>query len=482
MNIIAIMNRINFKFWITVVLLILSLLVLWPSFNWLIISKNKKKYDKENTNFIFKKVLKLGLDLKGGTQLLLEIDSNKLDNSTNIEDVVNRSIEIISNRIDQFGIIDPVITKQGSKNILVQLPGIKNTAAAKSLIDKVALLEFRIVNTSENSKNVIGLLNKMCITPSQYRKNSSNYQDIKNIMPKNTSVFESKEDAKYYVLEKVLLTGESIKNAKVIFDQYGHCAVCIEFNKKSKNTFANITAKNIGNFLAIVLDDVIQSIPMIRSEILDGTAVIEGNFSPESARLLAMALRAGALPVSIKIVEERTIGPLLGADLIKKGFISSFIGIIVVFIFMTIYYRLSGIIANIALCLNFIMILAVMAYFQFTLTLPGIAGITLTLAMAVDANILILERIRDELALGKTSKSALIDGYKKSFWTIFDSNVTTIIAAFFLFRFGAGHIRGFAITLSIGLIISMFTATIVTKVIYDFLLNRKILLNIRNII
>jgi protein-export membrane protein SecD len=299
-------------------------------------------------------------------------------------------------------------------------------------------------------------------------------------MPDGASVFENKRGTVYYVLDKPLLTGSAITNAKVGFnEQFGQPVVSIDFTKDGSKVFADITDKNKGKNLAIVIDDIVQSDPLINSKIPDGKAIIEGNFTTEDARLLASVLRAGALPTPIKIIEERKVGPSLGDDAIKKGFFSSLIGVLAIFIFMIVYYRLSGLIANIALSLNIIILIAVMIFFQFTLTLPGLAGAALMLAMSVDANVLILERIREELAIGKTVRVAVDTAYQKVFWTIFDANITTIIAAIFLFQFGTGPIKGFAITISIGLIISMFTAITVTKLIYEFLFRKNIFFKIR---
>jgi protein-export membrane protein SecD len=443
-------------------------------------SKDQREQVEKEKDPILGKVLKLGLDLRGGTHLLLEVDSSQLDGNVKIKDAVDRAIEIIRNRIDQFGVAEPMIAKQGDKWIVIQLPGIKDPQSAKNLIGKTALLEFRIVNKSDQAGKVLDLISEKGITPAQYRENPEAYPGITAIMPEDASVFESKESNTYYVLDKALLTGAALTNAKVEFGgQFGQPIVSIEFNKDGGRIFADITDRNRERNLAIVLDGIVQSAPVIRSKIPDGKAVIEGSFSAEDARLLATVLRAGALPAPVKVIEERTVGPSLGDDSIRSGFMASLIGVLAVFIFMLAYYRFSGLIADIALALNLIILMAAMAYFQFTLTLPGVAGIALTLAMAVDANVLILERIREELATGKTARVAVDAGYQKVFWTIFDANLTTLIAAVFLFQFGTGPIKGFAVTLSIGLIISMFTAITVTKLIYEFLFKENLLLKIK---
>lgn len=474
------MSKVNWKFWIAAVLFVFSVVALWPSLQWSKMSEDKREQMEREKNPILGKVLKLGLDLKGGTHLLLEVDSSKLEEGVKIKDAVDRATEIIRNRIDQFGVAEPMIAKQGDKWIVIQLPGIKDPKAAKDLIGKTALLEFRIVNTSKEANDAIDMLREKGITSEEYRANPSAYPEIEALLPEGASIFESKEDTRYYVLDKALLTGAALTNAKVEFGgQFGQPIVSIEFNKEGGRAFADITERNREKNLAIVLDDVVQSAPVIRSRIPDGKAIIEGNFNPEDARLLATVLRAGALPAPVNVIEERTVGPSLGDDSIRKGFVSAVVGIGLVLLFMLVYYRFSGLIADIALVLNFIFLLAFMAYFQFTLTLPGVAGIALTLAMAVDANVLILERIREELSAGKTARVAVDAGYQKVFWTIFDANFTSLIAAVFLFQFGTGPIKGFAVTLSMGLIISMFTAIAVTKMIYDFLFRENMLLKFK---
>jgi protein-export membrane protein SecD len=444
-------------------------------------SDEKKEQAEKERDPVLGRILKLGLDLKGGTHLLLEIDMSRLDENVKVKDAVSRTIEIIRNRIDQFGVTDPVIAKQGDKWIIIQLPGIKNPKAAKDLIGKTALLEFRIVNTCEKAKRVLNLIYDKGIAPAQYRENPSAYPDIKAVMPERASVFESKDSMNYYVLDEVLLTGAALTNAKAGFGgEYGRMMVSIEFNKDGGKMFEYITEKNIGRNLAIVLDGVVQSAPLIQARISRGErASIEGSFNSEEAKVLATVLRAGALPSPVKLIEERTVGPSLGDDSIKKGLMSSLIGVILVFLFMFVYYRFSGLIANVALVLNLIILMAVMVCLKFVLTLPGVAGIALTLAMSVDANVLILERIREELTAGKTARTAVEVAYQKVFWTIFDANFTTLIVAVFLFQFGTGPIKGFAVTLSIGLIVSMFTAVAVTKLIYEFLFKKKLLLKIK---
>ncbi|MBM3255695.1 MAG: protein translocase subunit SecD [Candidatus Omnitrophica bacterium] len=408
--------------------------------------------------FPLQKKINLGLDLKGGMHLVLKVDTGKLPEKDR-EGAIDRALEVIRNRIDAFGVREPSIQKQGAEEIVVQLPGIADRGRAIELIGKTALLEFKLV--------------------------SSDMEKLKLAMEGNAPEgFEFKyaqEDNEPLLLEKqAVLTGDAINNAEVRFNesQFNEPLVSLEFNAEGAKKFAEITANNVGKRLAIVLDGKVQSAPRIKEAIPSGQAVIQGRFSVEQAQDLAIVLKVGALPAPMYIEEERTIGPLLGQDSINKGVRASVIGGILVFVFMAVYYLLAGLVANIALLLNLLIILgglgmlpALFPGVSATLTLPGIAGIVLSLGMAVDANVLINERIREELKSGKGLRAAISLGYSKAFSAIFDSNLTTLIAAFLLFQFGTGPIRGFAVTLSIGLIASMFTAIIVTRTIFEILLN-----------
>lgn len=399
------------------------------------------------------KKINLGLDLRGGMHLVLRVETAKLTQAAK-NDAVERAIEIVRNRIDQFGVAEPLIQRQGLDQIVVQLPGVTDRARAKDLIGKTALLEFRLVNDKAQD-----------LADAAAGKIPEGYEYIKD------------EDDKPILLSKTAsLTGEAIKDAGVGIDQYGLPSVKLEFNEKGIDIFAKLTGEHINERLAIVLDGKVHSAPVIRTKIDSGEAEITGpgGFSPEEANDLRIVLRSGALPAPMVIEEERTIGPLLGADSIRSGVKASLIGTSMVFVFMSIYYLLPGVVACIALALNLLFILAFMGYFHATLTLPGIAGIVLTLGMAVDANVLINERIREELKLGKSLYASVSAGYAKAFSAIFDSNITTLIAAFFLFQFGTGPIKGFAVTLTAGLIASMFTAIFATRVILEVLfLNPK---------
>jgi SecD/SecF fusion protein len=397
--------------------------------------------------FPLNKRINLGLDLKGGMHLVLKVDTSKLSEESR-KDAVDRALEIVRNRIDQFGVKEPSIVRQGANEIVVQLPGITERQRAIELIGKTALLEFKLVSDdSEKLKQAL----------------SSNIPDGYELKYLDKEPLLLKKEAS--------LTGDTLVTASVRFDQsrFNEPIVGLEFNPKGAKEFAKITGDNVGRRLAIVLDGNVQSAPRINEKIPSGQAVITGRFSVEEAQDLSIVLRVGALPAPITIEEERTIGPLLGQDSIRAGIRATIIGGLLVFGFMLIYYLFAGFIANIALVLNLLIILGGLGYFHATLTLPGIAGIILTLGMAVDANVLIYERIREELKTGRTIKSAIANGYDKAFSAIFDSNLTTLIAAFLLFQFGTGPIRGFAVTLTIGIIASMFTAIVVTRVIFYLL-------------
>lgn len=408
--------------------------------------------------FPLHKRINLGLDLKGGVHLVLRVDTANLAAEAK-SDAVDRALEVIRNRIDEFGIREPSIQKQGEEEIVVQLPGVTDRDRAVDIIGKTALLEFKLLSSD---------LDKL-------------RQAIDGNIPDGYELKYSQDDNEPLLLEKnAVLTGDAIKNAQVNFNQsqFNEPAVGLRFTAEGANNFAEITANNIGRRLAILLDGKVQSAPRIKEAIPSGEAVITGRFSVEQAQDLAIVLRVGALPAPMQIEEERTVGPLLGQDSINKGVRASIIGMALVFFFMAFYYLLAGIIADIALLLNSIIILGSLGMLPVlfpgvsaTLTLPGIAGIVLSLGMAVDANVLINERIRDELKMGKTLRTAIANGYDRAFSAILDSNLTTLIAAFLLFQFGTGPIRGFAVTLTIGIIASMFTAIVVTRTIFEFLEN-----------
>jgi len=376
---------------------------------------------------------------------------------------VEQSLETIRNRVDQFGVAEPEIIPQSGDRILIQLPGIKDPKRAINLIGKTALLEFKLVDEEHSLDTALktGIPPQGNIIAYEYRENKTTGQRRK--IP-------------HLLKEKTLLTGDSLDDAQVkISNRFGEPYVGLKFNSQGARDFDRITRENVKKRLAIVLDGVVHSAPVIQERISGGNAQITGTFTMDEAHDLAIVLRAGALPAPVRILEQRTVGPSLGQDSIDKGLLSIIIGGILVIIFMTWYYRYSGLIANFALTLNIILILGALAAFRATLTLPGIAGIVLTIGMAVDANVLIFERIREELRLGKSPRAAIAGGYSKAFITIVDANITTLIAALVLFQFGTGPVKGFAVTLSIGIVCSMFTAIYVTRIIFDyFIWHRRI--------
>ncbi|MFH1459173.1 MAG: protein translocase subunit SecD [Candidatus Omnitrophota bacterium] len=396
--------------------------------------------------------INLGLDLQGGIFLTLRVDMDKLPDKIKDDvrsDIVDRTIEIIRKRIDQFGVKEPSISRQGADRIIVQLPGVTDRTRALKLIGKTAQLEFRLVSDDQELRQ----------------------EAISGEIPEGYELkYDEEEEA--LLLEKTsVMTGESLADAILSRDNYGRPSVKLEFTSKGSNMFSNITGANVNRRLAIVLDGEVYSAPVIRERISGGNAEITGNFSNERAKDLATVLRTGALPAPIEIAEERTVGPLLGQDSVKSGVNATIIGGIAVIVFMAGYYFIGGILANIALVLNILIVLAALVIMKATLTLPGIAGIGLTIGMAVDANVLINERIREELKLGKSVRTAINNGYGygRAFPAILDSNVTTIIASVLLVWLGSGPIRGFGLTLIIGLVASMFTAIMVTRLLIDML-------------
>ncbi|MBI3090901.1 MAG: protein translocase subunit SecD [Candidatus Tectomicrobia bacterium] len=377
-----------------------------------------------------------------------------------IEDnAVQQALETIRNRIDQFGVSEPTVQRQGERRIIVELPGVKDPERAISLIGKTALLEFKLVDDDSSLREALD--GKVPLGDEII------YQRVED---KATGAVTKNP---YLVKRETLLTGDLLTNAEVNFDtQFNQPYVSITFNKIGGRLFSQITGANVRKRLAIILDNNLYSAPVIQEKIGGGQARITGSFTVDEARDLAIVLRAGSLPAPVTILENRTVGPSLGRDSIERGIRSTIIGGLLVVLFMLVYYRLAGLLANLALVLNLLLLLGAMAQLGATLTLPGIAGIILTVGMAVDANVLIFERIREELREAKTVRAAIDMGYSRAFLTIMDANVTTLIAAVVLFQFGTGPVKGFAVTLSIGIVASMFTAIFVTRTIFDFILWR----------
>lgn len=391
----------------------------------------------------------------GNYSIVLGLTENDRDHIEKL--AVDQALETIRNRIDQFGVAEPDIRRQGENRILIQLPGIKDTQRAKDLIGKTALLEFKLVDDTASLDAAL----KGDIPPGR----EVLYQVEENPETQRTT------KTPFILKKSTLLTGAYLTDARVDIDsQFNEPYVSIKFDRKGARIFERITEANVNKRLAIVLDKNVYSAPVIQEKIAGGQARITGRFTDAEARDLAIVLRAGALPAPVNVLEERTVGPSLGADSIQKGLLSMCIGGLLVVVFMIMYYKTAGFIADLALALNIVLIGAGLAGFQATLTLPGIAGIILTIGMAVDANVIIFERIREELSLGRTPGAAIDAGYDRATLTILDANVTTLIAAVVLFQFGTGPVKGFAVTLSLGVIASLFTALIMSRLIFDYLL------------
>jgi len=396
------------------------------------------------------KKINLGLDLKGGMHLIYKVDTSGLS-AKEKKGAAERAVEVIRNRIDELGVKEPVIQPQGTDRILIQLPGVVDRERALDIIGKTALLEFKLV---EDNPDVI----------------KKNRESVDSDHEWNTL-----EGKKILLKKKASLTGKSLSDAQVGFGNLGLSYVSIHFNSRDAKKFGKITEGNVGKRLAILLDGKVRLAPVIKEPIYSGEAQITGDFSPDEARDIALVLRSGALPCPLHVEEERTVGPLLGLDSIRRGVRATIFGLITVSLFMAGYYLLAGIVCVLALGFNMVLILAGLNAFGATLTLPGIAGIILTLGMAVDANVLIYERIREESELKKPLSIALRLGYQKAFRTILDSNVTTLIAAFFLLIFGTGPIKGFGVTLSLGILASMFTALVFTRVVFELLVSNGVI-------
>lgn len=367
----------------------------------------------------------------------------------------DQALETIRNRIDQFGVSEPDIRPQQERRILIQLPGIQDPERALELIGRTALLEFKLVDEDHSLERAL----QGEVPPGS---------EILYQVDTHPGTRETVRTP-YLLKRRTLMTGEYITDARVQIDsRFGEPYVSMSFDARGARLFERITEANVGKRLAIILDNNVYSAPVIQERISGGRAQITGRFTTEDARDLAIVLRAGALPAPVTILEERTVGPSLGRDSIERGAKSMLIGGLIVLVFMIIYYRLSGLIANMALLLNVLFVLSALALLGATLTLPGIAGMILTIGMAVDANVLIFERIREELRIGKPPRAAIEGGYSKAIVTILDANVTTFIAALVLFQFGTGPVRGFAVTLSIGIVASFITAVFITRIVFDY--------------
>jgi protein-export membrane protein SecD len=538
-------------------LILASLYALYPSIKLWTMSDEKKE-ELRNTEpqdliALEQKAIKMGLDLKGGMHVVLQVDQSKLSDAER-RDAPERALEIIRNRVDQFGITEPLIHKQGGDRIVVELPGLQDVERAQQLIGQTAQLEFKLLETQENTTALLKKIDEVLAgaettqveeeieeMPEEgeekpekdvvkdlftdeaepdtsedtagfleeeeepyfeerpFTQYLESYQgrpsflvmeedkpkvelllskpEVQELIPKDVEFawstrkenFQNMEYWSLYLLKKRMeLSGKYLVDARPTYDQFRKPEVQFTLTKRGGRIFSRVTGANIDKPLAITLDGRVESAPIIRSKIRDrGVIEMGGVATIEDATDLSIVLRAGALPAPVKVIENRVIGPSLGQDSIRKGTTAAIIGFLIVLIFMAFYYRLSGIIADIALIFNLTFLLAAIAALDATLTLPGIAGIILTIGMSVDANVLIFERIREELRIGKTVRAAIDAGYKRALYAIVDSHVTTLITAAVLFQFGTGPVKGFAVSLSLGVAISLFTAVVITRVIFD---------------
>lgn len=360
--------------------------------------------------------------------------------------VLEKSIEIISRRVNETGTREPIIQRQGDERILLQVPGLDDPELLKQLLGKTAKMTFHLVDVNASQMDI-----------------ERGRVGAGSIIVPSIEKDDLGRPIKYAVKRRVELSGEMLVDASPSRDDMGRPAVSFRFNPMGAKKFGEITTQNVGLPFAIILDGEVVTAPRINEPILGGSGIITGQFTAEDANSTAILLRSGSLPAPLNVIEERTVGPSLGEDSIEAGKLACIVATVLIFVFMFISYGLFGLFANVALMMNIIMIGAFLSLFQATLTLPGIAGVVLTIGMAIDANVLIFERIREEIARGKTNFAAVDNGFKLAYRTILDSNITTLIVAFILFYFGTGTIKGFAVTLSVGIMASMFSAIVLTR-------------------
>lgn len=426
--------------------------------------------------------VKLGLDLKGGAHIVLQAKGTEENPVT--EDSLDRLVAVLRNRIDQYGIAEPQIQREGRDRVAIDLPGVEDPEAALELIGRTAVLEFRQV-TGAGPSSPPPVERKNYASDADYNRAMENWNALNANALEQIAALEERaksepdvyvgktEEGTVYLLGQVYVTGKDLIDARVTYDELQKPAVSLKFSRDGATAFETATAANIEKQIAIVLDGVVISAPVVRARISGGEAQISGNFTAGEAARLAVMLRAGALPVNVEVLENRSVGPTLGEDSVRSGVRSGLIGGALVAVFMLVYYGMLGIAADVAMATAMLMLMAIMIALRTTLTLPGIGGIILTIGMAVDGNILIYERMREEFRSGKTLLAALDAGFRKALVVILDSNITTLIAAAVLFYFGAGPIRGFAVTLSIGVLTAMFGNLIVTRTILQIMLRGR---------
>jgi len=441
---------VSFQKWMALIVVIMAGASLYAVF----LNITKDEQDEWLKSHKEKKItsLKLGLDIQGGLQMNMEVDQDKMTGKTaqEISDSADRALEILRNRVDGLGVTEPVLEREGVSGIVIQLPGLTDIKRARDILLSTAQLQFRLVSDRYRISDYLGKDGKV----------------DESKLPPGITYLPGKEDAGY-LCEKILLTGENLTDAHVETDPVGRPYISFKFNPEGGKLFGIITGDNVGRLLAIVLDDRVYSAPRIQTRIPGGSGQITGSFTDQDAADLALILRAGALPAPLKVTSQFVVGPTLGADSVKKGTMAALYGLVLVLLFMGLYYRWSGWIANAGLLMNMIYLMGLLAALKVTITLPGIAGIILTLGLSVDSNVLIFERIREELRAGKTVRAAIDSGYKRALEAIIDTHVTTLISAAFLFQFGTGPVKGFAVNLSLGVALSLFTAVVITKMIFD---------------
>ena len=536
---------IQIKLAIIVVAVVASLWVLLPTIR---LATGTEGMSEDTVAELEDRAIRRGLDLAGGMYMILEVDQEQLESSEleiSRSEALDRVITVLRNRIDEFGVSEPDIRKEGDTRVVVQLPGLQDPERAKALIGRTARLTFQLVREGNEVQNVVDRIDRVLASVIANRTEGEeasatdstvvaaasdadeaalprglnpNYpfsrllgpflptygayplsmqnrdeiaallarREVQRVMPRDAEFLFGAEEFQgsdgnpamllYLVEDEVAVSGNEIANAMISPDpeRPGLQLVTLDLTRRGGLRFANVTGANVNRKLAIVLDDRVHSAPNINSKISGGRASISGGFANvQEAQDLALMLRAGALPADVEIAEERTVGPTLGQDSIDQGVQSVIIGGIAVILFMIFYYKVAGLIATAGLTLTLLLLMAILAQFGLVLTLPGIAGIILTVGMAVDANVLIFERIREELRNGKTVRAAIDAGYAQATRAIVDANVTTFIAAFVLYYFGTGPIKGFAVTLSVGILTSMFSALVFTRTIYDLWLGNR---------
>ncbi|MDO4987511.1 MAG: protein translocase subunit SecD [Synergistes sp.] len=426
--------------------------------------------------------VRLGLDLRGGVHIILRAKPTAESPLTG--DSIDRLLAVLRSRIDQYGIAEPVLQREGEDRIAIDLPGVEDPEAALELIGRTAVLQFRQV-LGESPRVPAKPIRSNYDNDEQFNAAQERWDEAKKSVDgyieemkqtakgNNDLMVAQNETGGAYLLGRKYVGGGELKQAETTFDQFGKPAVSLKFNDEGAKLFDEATAANIGKQIAIVLDDMVISAPVVQQRISGGEAQITGSFSTEEANRLSIMLRAGALPVGVEVLENRSIGPSLGADSIAQGVKSGLIGAALVVIFMLVYYGMLGIAADFALVVAMLLVVAALIALKSTLTLPGIGGMVLTIGMAVDGNILIYERMKEEFRSGKTIMAALDAGFSKALAVILDSNITTLIAAAILFYFGSGPIRGFAVTLSVGVVASVFCNVVVTRTILGIALSGR---------